>query len=135
MTDIPENQVIDFEISKAHLEATGWSLNQFERSNPFDCHAVYVYDFRFQTPELFTFPINDRIVEQPAQVLATVLEQWMKKRHRKKLKGRERRALPGVIADYVKASQSYRAWLTRKSANDRMHAFIDLPPVFNPTAP
>lgn len=65
-------------------------------------------------------------MEQPAQVLATVLEQWMKKRHRKKLKGRERRALPGVIADYVKASQSYRAWLTRKSANDRMHAFINI---------
>lgn len=56
-------------VSNAHLASSGWGMDCFNHSNPFESHAFYVIDYRFSTVNLLTVSRSDfNRVTPPDQV-------------------------------------------------------------------
>lgn len=45
---------VDFEISKAHISAAGWKLDNFNHSNPFGSYFIYINDIDRNKNQMFT---------------------------------------------------------------------------------
>lgn len=127
MTDFDFDQ----EVSKAHLAAAGWKLNDFISSNPTLCHMFYVRDFRTGHIQLFTITrdaFEQLRVPFSAAELSSSLADLMHRLAGGCLTPEESKVLPGVLAGYVKGTQSYRIWNSTAGGDDRLHAVVNVYP-------
>lgn len=119
----------DIEVSKAHLESAGWSLDNFFHSNPFNCHFVYVRDYRSNHVELFTINRADfETIDTPYQAveLAGALAQTMRQRLGRKCLGNEAQLLTSILSSYLKQTKTFRIWKNQVGADARLHALINI---------
>jgi hypothetical protein len=122
----------DHDVSKAHLEAAGWSLDRYFHANPFQCHVVYVRDYRTDHIQLFTIKRDDfDSIEVPFSTgeLSAVLAELMLRLAGGRVSTKEAQALPQLLAAYVKGTQAYRVWRSQAGGHDRrLHAILNLYP-------
>lgn len=118
---------IDKEISQAHLNSTGWSLDSHHSSNPIEAHALfYVVDMvsgqivlATASREAFeSIPVNDEAGEFADMIRAAVHEG----------DGDLPPEICGPLVGYTKATQVYRVWRTQHEPDARMHIIILLYP-------
>lgn len=122
----------DETVARAHLEASGWALEEHFHSNPFQCHVFYVCDFNAQTIRLYTIRRDDfqgvQFDELSSTDLASGLAEILRNADAGTLSEEEHKALPAVLAGYFKSTQTFRLWRQSSGADDRLHALVMLYP-------
>jgi AcrR family transcriptional regulator len=121
----------DQSVSKAHMEAAGWDLNEFEHSNPFQCHMLYVRDFRTDHSELFSVTMADfdKIrLNIPAGELSCLVAEAIKQRQEGPLSAEMRDTFLPALVGYIKNTRTYRQWRDEAKAQERLHMVINVYP-------
>jgi hypothetical protein len=119
----------DFTVSSTHLASAGWKLETFHGSNPFQCHVVYVRDFKTGHVQIFSiskenFDSTPRIAtsDEASGEIAKIIRRYAKGKVRK----RDERLIGPALAIYVKGTQGYRIWKDRYGLEERIHALINI---------
>lgn len=125
---------IDQEISKAHTAAAGWSLDLHEQSNPFECHAIYLVDYRkkLTEPHLMTIQHSDinKISGNEDPILhASRVVQIQNRINKDNSTAENANQLIIAVASYLKCTHSYRLWVSKCGYEKRFHAVINIYPV------
>lgn len=125
---------IDREISKAHTEAAGWGLDLHEQSNPFECHAIYLVDYRMKAPEprLMTIQcaeINMLPSNEDPFLHASRIVQIQNLINKGQSAIESVSHLMTAIAAYLKCTDTYRQWVSKFGYEKRFHALVNIYPV------
>lgn len=122
---------LDFDrtVSKAHLEASGWELNDFRAHSPFECHFIYVNDIDHQKVRLLSMRQDDfkkapEHTEIPVGALAHKISSFFRD---SVIDGVQIEADPcflPVIMAYIKQTRAYAAW--REQPRSRLHFFMNI---------
>ncbi|WP_339536095.1 hypothetical protein [Pseudomonas hunanensis] len=125
------NYNFDLDISKAHLEAAGWSLEDHIEGNPFDTHVIYIHDFRCDGVKLITVKRDHfegpRSTSGPSEA-ALFLGTLAKRAFEGAFKGDEHACLAGAIVAYLRTTQTFHLWRRDASPTERMHAVLNIYP-------
>lgn len=121
----------DRDVSFAHLEGAGWNMGMHSHSNPFDCHMLYVRDYRTDHVELFTVSRSDfdRIrLDVGAGELSPLVVELVARRQQGTLSDEEERSFLPAMVGYIKATSTFRQWRSLASAQERLHAVLCIYP-------
>jgi hypothetical protein len=122
---------VDKEISKAHTAAAGWGLEVFEDSNPFECHCIYVVDFRQKKPQPRLMTIkkadmaeismagNPTLLASKAVAIQNLINSG------KPVEGLVSHLMTEV-ATYLKCTETYRLWVAQCGYEKRFHAVLNI---------
>lgn len=123
--------MMEFEkiVSQAHLNASGWDLDSFLHSSPFDCHYFYVHDIDSKDVRLFSIKRSDFNaapvpVNVPMPALAFFVAESLEKLRQGKLNPIEDSAFLPKLISYAKGTQSYASW--RKQGKLRLHFILNV---------
>lgn len=119
----------DKTISKAHLSAHGWDIGVFKHSNPFECHVLYVRDFRSDHTELFTMRMDDFANYKPpatSDEISGLLARLIKRHQRNRLTQKEKGALLPTLICYMKGTQCFDIWRQAAEPDQRLHMVINI---------
>jgi len=98
-------------ISQAHLNASGWGLDNFAKGTPFDHHFFYVLDFKYGKTQLIA--IEPEGLSQSPQFeigeLVGAATHLMKKASKKKLSLTQLNQLGGILCGYFKQTAIARS--------------------------
>lgn len=123
---------IDKAIASADLNAFGWQMGNYSHSTPFTSHIFYVRDFHNDQVHLFTIGQQDfdsaRInLDRPISVYVDVVARLIKKNSgNKEVPQKDAAQLCNGLVGYIKNTGAYRLWTGLASADERMHAVINL---------
>lgn len=125
---------IDQEISKAHTEAAGWGLDLHEQSNPFECHAIYIVDYRKKLPEPHLMTIqhadmNTISGNEDPFLHASRVVQIQNKVNKDNSTTDNANHLVAAVASYLKCTHTYRLWVSKCGYEKRFHAVVNIYPV------
>lgn len=122
---------VDFDkaVSKAHLEASGWGLNEFRAYSPFECHFIYVHDVDHQKIRLLSMRQDDFAKAQvPTDLHVGALAHKISSYFRDSfIAGVQIEADPlflPVMMAYIKQTRAYAAW--REQPRNRLHFFMNI---------
>lgn len=122
---------VDKEIAAAHMEATGWGIDEYNQADVFGCHLIYVHDFRIHKLKLLSvsrqhFDNSNEVlrVEDTATALCYLLELSFKDNFSEE----KINCLYGAAIEYVQQTKSYRLWKGQASFSERMHAVLNIYP-------
>jgi hypothetical protein len=121
----------DREVSASHMKAAGWEMNDFNHSNPFNCHMFYIVDYRTGHVQVLTISKDDFELLKPEhspEELGGGLGEIVMRLHANAATERDHQVLLPLLGGYIKATSSYRQWLRVSSAHERLHAFINFYP-------
>lgn len=118
-------------ISEAHLSSAGWGIDEFNHSSPFECHVIYVHDYRRKYTQLFTIKKADfEALNLPenftSRIYATLIAELMIKAKRGTLNQDERDSLGPALAGYTRSTDTYRSWRKLAEPADRLHMVINI---------
>lgn len=121
----------DRDVSEAHLAASGWDIGAFHHSNPFECHAIYVCDYRSGRVDLFSATFSDvektHVASSPDN-LSGMVARLMQRHQRNRLSKRGIRAFLPVLLGYIKTTRTYAQWRQQADQNERMHFVLNIYP-------
>lgn len=128
---ISMNTNFDRDISKAHLEAAGWSLGDYIEANPFDTHVIYIHDFRCDRIKLITVKREhfegQRSTAAPAD-MALVLGSLVERSFEGSSTEPETPGLGAAIVAYLRSTRTFLLWRRDATLNERMHAVLNIYP-------
>lgn len=119
----------DRDVAKAHLDSAGWSVEQFNHSNPFDCHLFYIRDYRTGHVQVFSIRTSHlQGIEPEADPLAlsSALGELMLKIHGNTVTDKEQEILGVVLGGYIKRTQTFQQWKRVRTPQERLHAVINI---------
>lgn len=116
-------------VSAAHLRASGWSLDSYHQSNPFESHFFYVNDFRTGHVQLFS--VKKRTFHEwrkplPFREICHAIAVLMLRVQAGEVTRDELDALCGCLTGYFKETQVYRVWLKEALPDQRLHALLHI---------
>ena len=122
---------VDKEISKSHTAAAGWGLEMFEESNPFECHCIYVVDFRNKNPQprLMTIrqaDMNEISMNGNPTLFASQAVSIQNLINSGKPVESLAPHLMTAMASYLKCTESYRLWVAKCGYEERFHAVVNI---------
>lgn len=122
---------LDKKVAAAHMEATGWGINELSHANIFDSHFVYINDFRSNNLKLFSVAGSlldstncEFAIETTTGALCNLLDHSFKSG----LSADELSALYEAVIKYVQQTKSFRMWKVRASFGERLHAVLNIYP-------
>lgn len=119
----------DFEVSSSHMDAAGWKLGKFNSSNPFDCHVIYIRDFRRKHVQLFSVPMKHfdatPLLASPEEVTGDI-GRIMKKYAKGKVNRTDERLIGPAVVMYLKGSKAYQVWKDKYGPDVRIHGIIHI---------
>ncbi len=119
----------DKDVSSAHFASAGWSVDQFNHSNPFDCHLFYIRDYRTGHIQVFTIRtshLEEMKPEADPLTLGSALGELMLKVYDKTATNKEQEVLGVVLGGYIKGTQTFQQWESVRAHHERFHAFINI---------
>lgn len=124
---------LDKAISEAHASRSGWDIERHDHSNPFDCHCVYVADFRLQHLRLFSIPMKalaeTPITPVPESLVAPMVDITRKFARGQAVGKEDSSTVARVLCQYIRSTQSYALWRDRQGTEQRFHALLHIYPV------
>lgn len=126
---MPKPFNFDLEVSSAHLGASGWALETFSHSNPFDCHCFYVRDFKTGHVRIFTVRMEDFesiVPPMSSNEVSVVIAQAIKKYAKGKITKRDKKVIGPALAIYIKGTAAFKIWSAKHDAGARIHAIINI---------
>lgn len=119
----------DHAVSKAHLEASGWGLNEFRAHSPFECHFIYVHDIDHQKVRLLAMRQDDFTnaqipTEIPIGALAHKIASYFNESVLNGVQIEKDPFLLPVLMAYIKQTRAYAAW--RAAPRNRLHFFMNI---------
>jgi len=121
----------DKTVSEAQLAASGWDVGVFKHSNPFECHFIYVCDFRSDRYDLFSVTFSDFQkggVDAPAGEISPLVAKLVKRYQRGRLNKRDETMFLPALLTYVKGTRSYAQWCQQADKHQRLHFVINIYP-------
>lgn len=119
----------DEEVATAHFKNAGWGLDQFNHSNPFDCHLFYIRDYRTGHVQVFTIRkdhLEDLVPEDSALALGGVLGELMLRIYKRTATEKELWMLLPVLGGYIKGTQTFKQWKEVRKPGERVHILINI---------
>jgi hypothetical protein len=121
---------IDHAISNAHLNAAGWSLQEYQAGTPIESHMFYVKDCR--TGLLWLCGVAPDAVEdamrQPrdfsTEDLVGVIAETVRRMSPQEGNHGTMSALPDMLCHYLSRTQTYMLWRQQFPPGARMHALL-----------
>lgn len=121
---------IDREIARAHLEASGWNLDDFMQESIFNAHVIYITDLRNNHTQLFSVPRPEfeKRIDLPGEFriedLATAISALAEKLPDNLTNAEFTNTFTGALVAYFKMTRTYGAWLTQSTSTARLHAVV-----------
>lgn len=131
MTNTTTEFDFDRSVSEAHLAAGGWEPGLFRHSNPFECHAIYVCDYRTGRVDFFSTKMADL---QNAKVLAPpdemggMVAHLMEQHQTGTMSEQERTMFLPALLSYIKDTRTYAQWCKQAPAGARLHFALNIYP-------
>lgn len=119
----------DKEVATAHFENAGWGLDQFNHSNPFECHLFYIRDYRTGHVQVFTIRkdhLEELIPKDTSLALGGVLGELMMRIHQRTATEKELWMLMPVLGGYFKGTQTFQQWKRLRQPGERAHVLINI---------
>lgn len=125
--DGANNVDVDLEISKAHLSAAGWKLENFNHSNPFESYFIYLNDIDRNNCQMFTVSKSDFAeFSMPLDVTPGMLAYLVAESV--EAYGESNAQLDPTflfkVMAYIKSTKCYGVWL--KQGSQKLHFCINL---------
>lgn len=119
----------DREVSKAHLEASGWKLDGFGADSPFECHFIYVNDVDHQKIRLLSMRQDDFAkaqvpTDRPVDALAYKISCYFRDSVTAGVQIETDPLFLPVMMAYIKQTRAYAAW--REQPRNRLHFFMNI---------
>ena len=130
---------VDKEISNSHLKSAGWSMDLFNKSNPFESHMFYIHDYAHGMVRLFSVlhedfhqvSLSGLPKELTSNSLSGVVASLMQKISSNSITREEELMLVPALVGYIKTTQTYRQWVSECNVDDRLHAILNIYPADN----
>lgn len=124
---------VDKKVSKSHLSASGWGMDDFYQASPSDSHFVYVCDYRNNQIKLFSILKSDlqdttHHTLIPSGVLAGCVAELILEVAGKPLSHNDYSKLAAALLGYIKSTQTYRIWSQKSEPDSRMHCLLNIYP-------
>lgn len=131
MNDNDYNFDFDKSVSNAHLLATGWQLDQHMHSNPFECHAIYIRDYRSMSLNLVTinkmdFKRLDPKKKSPMEALAFFITETVGDDGVISNEDKKKELLAPALIAYIKGTGAYKIWLQGTERDSRLHVVLNI---------
>ncbi len=103
---------VDKTISKAHLNAAGWGLDNFNSGTPWNSVSFYVADFTLGHLGLLTIENSnfDRVKTAPIDLLIDNMGQLIKKWHKKRISVNDLSVLGMLLNSYLHQTRTFEFW-------------------------
>lgn len=119
----------DFFVSTAHMNSSGWDIDEFNNSNPFNTHNFYIRDFRYNHLRIFTIPIDyfDSLkIDVTPDDVAGDLGELVKRYSTNKSDQSDREMAAPILTSYAKGTLTYKAWKDNSQSHQRLHFMINI---------
>lgn len=122
------------EVTAAHLNATGWVLDNclVAAATPFDSHFFYIRDFRDESVRLYSVTLAAfDLVRIPAEYPVELVDHLVSLLSRissGELEIAATSAFCELLTLYVKTTRTYCVWQGMMKASDRFHMVINIYP-------
>lgn len=121
----------DRSVSEAHLAASGWEPGLFLHSNPFECHALYVCDYRTGRVDFFSTKMTDlqnAKVLAPADEMGGIVAGLMEKHQNDSMTEQEGAFFLPSLLSYIKDTRTFAQWCKQAPAGARLHFALNIYP-------
>ena len=137
--DHTDPNYIDMAITKAHLAAGDWALNEFHHSNPFNSYYFYLRDFETDLSIMFSISQEDFYRPLPKSFSLTEVTDGLGYLLRRyidngKFQDHEQQCFGVALAVYAKHTQAYKQWLKTATKDSKLHMVISRYPLKSPEA-
>lgn len=119
----------DKDVSTAHFEAAGWNIDSYNHSNPFNCHLIYVRDYRTGHVQVLSMSMDDFDSLKPkmsASELSGFVGELMLRTYKKTITQKELSIVLSTVGGYIKDTLTYKQWAAGKRYGERFHGFINI---------
>ena len=132
--DHTDPNYIDMAITKAHLAAGDWALNEFHHSNPFNSYYFYLRDFETDLSIMFSISQEDFYRPLPKSFSLTEVTDGLGYLLRRyidngKFQDHEQQCFGVALAVYAKHTQAYKQWLKTATKDSKLHMVISRYPL------
>ncbi|MCZ4337629.1 hypothetical protein [Shewanella colwelliana] len=103
---------INKSICKAHLNAAGWGLDDYNHGEPWNSVSFYVVDFTLGHLGLLTIESSkfDTVKMAPMDELVSMTSQLVKKWHKKRIGQHDLSVLGMLLNSYLHQTKTYELW-------------------------